>query len=105
MTEATLEMTGAESVAWNLTDMYAGPDDPAITRDLDACDARSAAFNAKYRGHIGTLDATALLAAITEYESISELITKLNVFAYLQWTINTSESKYGALLQKITERG
>ncbi len=102
---AVAEMTGAESVAWNLADLYAGADDPALVRDLDVCDARAEAFNVAYRGKVASLDATALLRAVEEYEAITELAVKLGSFAQLQWTTNTNDPKYGALLQKLTERG
>ncbi|MHB8628578.1 MAG: M3 family oligoendopeptidase [Aggregatilineales bacterium] len=102
---AVAEMTGAESVAWNLADLYVGADDPALARDLDACDARAEAFNGAYRGKVAMLDAATLLRAVEEYEAISELAVKLGSFAQLQWTTNTNEPKYGALLQKLTERG
>lgn len=102
---AVAELTGAESVAWNLADLYAGADDPNLAQDLDVCDARAEAFNTAYRGKVATLDAGALLTATQEYEAITELAVKLGSFAQLQWTTNTNEPKYGALLQKLTERG
>jgi oligoendopeptidase F len=105
MTDHVAELTGAESIAWNLGDLYAGTNDPALTHDLDACDTRAEAFSVAYRSKIGTLDAATLLAALQEYEAITELISKIGAFAHLQWSTNTNEPAYGALLQKITERG
>src|SRR5579864_6368598 len=102
---AVAELTGAESIAWNLADLYAGTEDPALARDLDVCDARAEAFNTAYRGKVATFDAAALLTATQEYETITELAVKVGSFAQLQWTTNTNEPKYGALLQKLTERG
>ena len=104
MTDQVSELTGAEAIAWNLGDLYAGTHDPDLTRDLDACDTRAEAFSAAYRGKIGTLDAATLLVALQEYEAITELISKIGSFAHLQWSTNTNEPTYGALLQKITER-
>ena len=34
-----VQPTGAETVTWDLTDLYAAIDDPAIDRDLDLSDA------------------------------------------------------------------
>ena len=104
MTDLVAELTGAEDVAWNLGDLYGGAGDPALIRDLDTCDARAEAFSAEYRGKVASLDASLMLVAMQEYEAISELITKIGAFAQLQWSTNTNEPTYGALLQKITER-
>ena len=104
MTDQLAERTGAEEVAWDLTDLYSGADDPALERDLDQCDAQADAFSATYRGRVATLSAAELSTALHDYEAIQELITKIYAFANLQWTTNTGERTYGALLQKITER-
>lgn len=104
MTDQLTELTGAETIAWNLGDLYAGPTDPALTHDLDACDRRAEVFSTTYRGKIGTLDAETLLTAIQEYEAMAELMNKVASYAHLLWSTNTNEPTYGALLQKITER-
>ena len=50
-----LKMTGAEDVRWNLSDLFASPDDPkieaALARDLE----RAKAFEATYKGKVATL--------------------------------------------------
>ena len=59
-------------MAWNLGDLYAGLDDPAIDRDLEAAHARARAFETRYRGKIavpGGPPAKELLAALVELES------------------------------------
>ena len=98
------QLTGAESIAWNLADLYTGADDPQLAADLEACDSRAQAFNAQYRGHLAELDSVGLLTALQEYEAITELLGKAYEFAQLQWTTNTNNPAYGALLQKIAER-
>ncbi len=40
---------------WNLTDLYAGIDDPLVERDLDRADAESLAFEQDYKGKLATL--------------------------------------------------
>ena len=42
---------------WNLADLYAGLDDPAIKRDLDRADADCAAFEEAYKGKLADLAA------------------------------------------------
>ncbi len=104
MSDYVAEMTGAEAIAWDLSDLYASADDPALIRDLDLCETRAADFDTTYRGQLATLSADDMLAALREYEAIYELSSKVAGFANLQWTTDTNNKAYGALLQKITER-
>ena len=50
---ATTELTGAEEVAWDLGDLYEGPDDPRIESDITAAEADAAAFRERYHGKVG----------------------------------------------------
>ncbi len=103
MTKQAIELTGAENVAWNLGDLYAGANDPAFARDLEACITRADALLADYHGRIASLSADELLIFLRAYEALVELIQKVSGFARLQWTTNTNDDTYGALLQKVTE--
>ncbi len=96
--------TGAEDVAWDLTDLYAGMDDPQLNADLDAADAEAAALDAAYRGRIAALSAAELAALLTRYEALLERAYKASSFASLNWTQNTEDPARGALLQRVTER-
>lgn len=104
MADMVQQLTGAEDVAWDLSDLYAG-DDAGIVKELDAADGRADAFAEQYRGKVASLDAAGLLAALRDYESIQEAIARVGSFAQLRWTTNTNDPANGALLQKIMERG
>lgn len=99
----TKELTGAENVVWDLSDLYAGVDDPNIERDIARTNERADQMVAAYRGKVATLDDEGLYGAIAEYENITEMAYKLISYANLLWTTNTSNPQYGALLQKATE--
>jgi oligoendopeptidase F len=103
MTEPLL--TGAEEVAWNLADLYAGMDDPQLDADMDACDAEAAALNAEYRGRVAALSAAELATLIVRYEALGDRAGRIGAFASLNWTQNTEDPARGALLQRVTERG
>ncbi|HVO44656.1 MAG TPA: M3 family oligoendopeptidase [Aggregatilineales bacterium] len=105
MTERVQEATGAEDIVWNLGDMYAGVDDPALEADQQAMTAKCAAFAEKYRGRVGTLSAADMAEALTDLEIIYDRVARLGSFASLQWTIDMGNAAYGALLQKIQEFG
>lgn len=97
--------TGAEAITWDLSDLYAGIDDPAIERDLDRSDAEADALDAQYRGCIAGLSAAELAAMLAAYETLLERAYKVGSFAQLAWSADTSVPAHGALLQKATERG
>jgi oligoendopeptidase F len=96
--------TGAEQVVWDLSDLYAAVDDPAIDRDLDQADALADELDHTYRGRIADLNGEQMRELLNMYERANELSRKAASYAYLNWTLNTEESASGALLQKTTER-
>jgi len=98
-------LTGAEEIAWNLGDLYAGMDDPQLEVDLNACDAEAAAFNAAYRGRVAELSAAELAELIARFEALNERMGRIGAFAGLNWTQNTEDPARGALMQRVTERG
>jgi oligoendopeptidase F len=99
-------ITGAEGVRWDLSDLYSGIDDPKIKDDLQDALFRAKAFESKYRGKINSTEAnaTVVLEAVRELESISEQVGKLISFAQLVFAADTSNPKNGAFLQYIQEQ-
>jgi oligoendopeptidase F len=95
----------SQAPTWDLSDLYAGGDDPAIARDLDAADTAAEELDARYRGRVAHLDAAALGSCLGAYEAVRELAGKIGSFAYLNWAANTADAPRGALLQRATERG
>lgn len=108
MTPATSKPTSsADSIRWNLGDLYQGLDDAQLTRDLDAAEKRAAAFEATYRGKIdvpGGPDGKLLLAATTELESLFEQMDRPAVFAQLAHAAQTDDARRGALVSMTRER-
>jgi oligoendopeptidase F len=106
---ATLNDSGAggpaAGVRWNLSHLYAGPDDPKIEADLDAADAASAGFAERYRGRVAQLDAAELSRALDELEALEEPVGRAGSFASLAFAADTAAPRHGALLQHIQERG
>ena len=98
-------LSGAEGITWDLTDLYAAVDDPAIERDLDLSDAEADRLAETYRGRIASLSAVELAALLAAYETLRERAEKVGNYAYLVWAADTTPASHGALLQKATERG
>jgi oligoendopeptidase F len=105
MAQVVQEVTGAEDVVWNLGDLYAGSDDPALARDQQLTTEQAAAFAAKYRGKVGSLSVAEMAEALTEFESLYDRVSRLMTFASLQWVIEMNNPAFGALLQKLQEYG
>jgi oligoendopeptidase F len=90
---------------WDLTDLYAAVDDPAIDRDLDLSDAEADRLAETYRGRVASLTAAELAELLRAYETLRERAEKVGNYAHLVWSADTGPAAYGALLQKATERG
>jgi oligoendopeptidase F len=96
--------TGAETVHWDLSPLYASPDDPALAADLDAALEGAKAFAARFHGRIGALTAVELAAAVDELETIHERVDRAGTFAFLRFATDTADPERGALLQHVEER-
>ncbi len=100
-----LAVTG---VTWDLSDLYRGPDDPALEGDLAAALARARAFAVRYRGTIDVPGGPApewVAAALAELESIVEQADKPAVYAGLLHAADARPPAHGALLARTQERG
>src|SRR5262245_9102520 len=97
--------TSAAGIAWDLRDLYAGLDDPAIEKDLDAAQARAAKFEKAYRGKIAAAPTPALLAkALTEVEDLSEQVLRPLIYVSLDHAAKPDEPRHGARLGRTRER-
>ena len=102
---STTELTGAEEVAWDLSDLYDGGDDPRIEQDVEQTEAAAAAFRERYYGKIAKLSAGELRDAIEERERIESMFTRAIYYAHLWFSTDMSDSQRGALVAKLTEKG
>lgn len=97
------EMT---SVAWDLNDLFSGPDDPRVDENLDKLLECSRKFAQTYRGKINSesLNTQVLLSAIKEYEDIAQQMAKTGSYAALLFASDTSKPESGAFMQHVQER-
>lgn len=94
-------VTGAETVHWDLSDLY--PDHDALDRDLETADREVEAFEQAYRGRVATLEADGLAEALAAYEGLHDRLGRAYTYAYLYWSTDTGDPARGALLQKVRE--
>ena len=105
MSTAEATLTGAEDVAWDLTDAYPAPDDPALEADLTDVRSSATRFRERYAGKIAELDAGTLAEAVEELERLHSVLTRAGAYSYLHFSTNTADPPRGALLQRIQELG
>jgi oligoendopeptidase F len=99
----TQQLTGAEEVAWDLSDLYDGPEDSRLQAELDEAKAATAAFRERYHGQVSELDAAGLAEAVAERERIESMVDRTMTFAQLRFSTNMADPPRGALVQRIQE--
>ena len=90
--------------AWDLSDLYPAPDSPALRGDLDAAEAQAARFAETYGGTLATLSASALAAAIADYQAIEEILGRVMSYAQLQFAGDGTSATIGRFMQSCSER-
>jgi oligoendopeptidase F len=101
---ATTELNGAEDVAWDLGDLYDGPDDARIESDIAQAEADAAAFRERYHGKVAELDAQALADAVAEHERIESSVVRPLTYAHLLFATNMADPTRGALVARLGEK-
>ena len=102
---AMIEGGPAAGVRWDLSHLYAGPDDPQIEKDLYDALAAANEFAARHRGRVASLGAAELARAVDELEALQEPAARAGAFAGLLFAADTQTPRHGALLQHVQERG
>lgn len=88
---------------WDLSEMYAGYDDPKIDEDLNILDKTIKSFKLDFEGKIALLDGAALATAISRYEDICERIETLYTFSGLLKAQNSLAPEIQALYARTSE--
>jgi oligoendopeptidase F len=90
--------------AWDLRDLYAGPDDPRIATDSQATDEAAKSFTTRYQGKLAGLTGAALADAVSEYERLQEAMGRLMSYAQLLFSADSETPANGKFYQTISER-
>lgn len=104
MTTAEKSDASAGLPEWNLADLYAGPDDPALETDLAAADADARDFQQAYAGKLDGLGGAELGAAVRSYEAILERAFKVISYAQLLHAADTADPEIARFHQSCQER-
>jgi oligoendopeptidase F len=101
---ATTEITGAEEVAWDLSDLYESPDDPKLESEVADAERSGEAHRERYHGKVAELDARALADAVAERERIESEMDRALTFAHLRFATNMADPARGQLVARLQER-
>ncbi len=101
---ATTEVTGAEEVAWDLSDLFEGIDDPGIDAAVAQAEADAAAFRERYHGKVATFPAADLAEAVAEHERIESAVVRPLTYAHLVFATNMADPARGALVARLGEK-
>jgi oligoendopeptidase F len=117
MTPETVTDPDLQEVAWDLSHLLerSGDErsapvdaaDPQAAVDSLLADAqtRADAFAAQYAGKVAELDGPGLVAAMKELGEIEETAGRAGTYAHLSFSVDTANPAYGALLQRVEEKG
>jgi oligoendopeptidase F len=89
---------------WDLSDLYPGPDAPALKSDLDRSAAAAEGFRDHYRGKLASLPGEELAAAIAAYEKLEDTLGRAGSFASLYYAADQGDPERGRFFQNIQER-
>ncbi len=90
--------------AWDLSDLYPGPDSAAVETDLAAADAAARGFAEAHLGRLAEMTGAALASAVAEYERIEEVLGRLMSYAQLLFSGDSTDAEIGKFYQTISER-
>ena len=106
LVRAPLDSAGgeAELPAWDLADLFAGPDDPALAAALDQATADARAFQAKYAGTLAGASGDSLAEAISAYERVEEVLGRVMSYGSLVFAGDALKPENGRFYQTLQER-
>ena len=92
-------------LTWNTALLYPAPDSPELETDLGSFEQLAVTFRNTYFEKVASLDNTALLAAIREYEALQNRMSKPFCYAHLLFAADSGNETFRALSQRCSELG
>ncbi len=90
--------------SWDLSDLYAGREDPKVEVDLAAAERDAKAFRDRHFGKLAALPGAALGEAVAAFEAIEERLGRIMSFAELTYAGNQSDPIIAKFFQTMQER-
>ena len=89
---------------WDLSDLYPGPESPALARDLARLAEDAESFRRRYEERLAGLSGAELGVAVEAYERMQELSGRIISYASLVHAGNLADPEIGRFYQTIQER-
>ena len=96
--------THQPAMVWDLSDLFAGPDDPRIAETLDRVTRDAEGFAGRYRGTIDVAGGPApahLLEALRAFEEMLDRVDRVASYSHLLFTADTTRPAHRDLEQKV----
>ncbi|NQV56433.1 MAG: M3 family oligoendopeptidase [Rhodospirillales bacterium] len=95
---------GTDLPSWDLGDLYNGPDDPALDRDLGEASQKAIKFAEDYSGKLAGLGGPDFAQAIKQFEAVDETLSRALSYGQLLFAANTEDAETAAFYQNLSER-
>lgn len=105
--QAPTDNGAATDVRWDLSDLFAGADDPRVFGTLDEAKRDAESFAQDYRGKInveGGPQPDLLLRGLIAYEDLHERIGRVGAYSRLLYDTDTRDTTARDLMQKVEQR-
>lgn len=90
--------------AWDLSDLYASPQDQTLKNDLERVYKLITLFSDQWKGKLSTLTGSELADAIKDYEKINEILGRIGSYAQLIFATDSTDAKNTQFYQDINEK-
>jgi oligoendopeptidase F len=90
-------------IAWDLTELFLGINDPKIVQAITQATAMATAFEKKYRGKITSLTPEGLRGCLQEIEAFDKKFSDVGLFSSLSFAANMTLPETQALNDKINK--
>ena len=94
----------SDAPTWDLSDLFAGFDDPQIEVTLAAAGQEAEAIATAYAGTLAERTGDDIALMLARYEDLQESIGKVYAFATLNHAANREDPKIGRFVQMVQER-
>ena len=92
-----------ELPTWDLSHLYASPDDAKLKDDMSDAHIRAAAFASSYQGKIATLDGASFAKSIIQFEELEDILGRVVSYAQLLFAGDNGDPKIAQFYQNIQE--
>src|SRR5579871_6380083 len=101
----TEAQSGAESIRWNLGELYASPEDPAIEAVLAEGLEFAQEFEKSYKGRVGEMAPREFAEMMQSLEEHYDRTARPSLYAMLLHMIKSHDPAAGRLMSRIREAG